>query len=193
MILIAGDSYSDSNHVHKKIEQHYFSWSNELLHIYYDSICVAASGEGNWDIKRQLSRYNNYSLAIVSVSYLSRLPIHLGESRKNTLTEKQITHLNLKWAREICELPNTYVWTLFPGYETVEKVDFLKDLTAEDGLVWDKTLNTCVTGNHLTLKGNIWMINHMQKIINQKLTRVHNVNSGLRHYKNYTPNRDIDE
>jgi len=169
-IIIAGDSYStDRDFRVLPLQSEHYSWVVEIKKRYPSVLVRGVAGASNWDILHQLNY--NYSYAIVGLTNLNRVShtrLHITEDwDQGSKLVKRIRNAGKQYARKIIAHPRCYIWSPFPIYETWPEVNYI-ELRKWDEL-WSPTLTSRVTGNHLTREGNDWMINHMTRIIEERL------------------------
>ena len=168
-IVVAGDSYSVqwdfrmSIPIQEKWAQPYYSWASELAKLFTVEN-VAHPGYTLQEIEQSLEN-KSYDLAIVNLSPMDRIPRNVSSSRK-------LTRLNVKSARQIISMPNTYCWSPFPEWEKINEVDTIH-YPDDDELWWieDPKRFSLVTGNHFTRAGNERLLKHMIKVIEVKNSR----------------------
>lgn len=166
MILIAGDSYSDSSFSSptcKMGNSEPYSWVN-LLSQHYNTRCVAQSGCSNYDIVSQISRSKHYDFLIVNVSNITRTarksPYRVKD---NTLPELQA---NLKIASSLGKRSATLCWTPFPGYEGLPGVHFIP--LEKHNELYNQSVQTRCTQNHMDREGHALLYEWMLKHLNSK-------------------------
>ena len=167
-VIIAGDSYSaklDFRNGVKNVTytQPYYSWAAELAKL-FPIENVSHPGHSMHEIKQSLVN-KSYDLAIVNFSPINRLPRNISSSRKLTL-------LNVKSARQLINMPNTYCWSPFPEWEINDGVEVILQ-PLDDELWWtrDPKRFDTVTGNHFTRAGNERLLKHMLKVVRDKKSR----------------------
>ena len=193
MILIAGDSYSDSTYVLPDGHMAKDCWTHQLEQ-QYEIENRAKRGVANLDILRsQIQTYTGP--AIVNLSSLVRLPlcsleiINDGyfwdggedeldkpipsrcvqrEYQMRQLTKKQkqrVYKANTASARRmITQLASAYFWSPFPDYEQWTEVDYIP-------ITWGNTMynkRLPDEGNHLTSQAHSWLAQHMRDVINER-------------------------
>lgn len=164
MILIAGDSYSDSSYSSptcRKGNIEPYSWVN-LLSQHAHIRCVAQSGCSNYDIVSQISRSKHYDFLIVNVSNITRRARKSHYSTKNSALPE--LEANLKIASTLGKRSATICWTPFPGYESCSGVHFIP--LEHHNELYNKDVETRCTQNHLDREGHVilyeWMLKHLK-------------------------------
>ena len=167
-VIIAGDSYSSQIDFRNGLKdiaytQPYYSWAAELAKL-LSIENVSHPGHSLQEIKQSLEN-KSYDLAIVNFSPINRLPRNINSSHKLTL-------LNVKSARQLINMPNTYCWSPFPEWEINDGVEVILQ-PLDDELWWTKDPKRfdTVTGNHFTRAGNERLLRHMLKVVRDKKSR----------------------
>jgi hypothetical protein len=193
VILIAGDSYSDSAYVLPDGHMAKDCWTHQLEQEYKIEN-RAKRGVANLDILRsQIQTYTGP--AIVNLSSLVRLPLcgleiindgYFWDGREDELdkpipsrcvqreyqmrqlTKKQkqrVYKANTTSARRmITQLTGAYFWSPFPEYEQWTEVDYVP-------ITWGNTMynkRLPDEGNHLTSPAHSWLTQHMRDVINER-------------------------
>lgn len=164
-ILIAGDSYSDPDHLQG---DNPYSWVAELIDQDSRVCSVAKAGSSNWEIWKQV-KAETWDLAIINLTSLSRV-INIDNRRSDgrdiALNREAIREHSKLFAKRITALPNVFVWSPFPDYETFPGVQYKPLLSYNELWVNDPT-KSC--GNHLTREGHAVMLDWITRIIAERL------------------------
>lgn len=146
-LLISGDSYSEST----------LPWTKQ-----FNAQTVGYRGWSNREIYHSLN--NTYSVAIISLTSLHRLPFkiqtlgydEINKSRNVTLSSnKKVFELNYYWAHRIIDewAERSVIWSTFPDYDSWKSVLSI-NLKQEDEM-WDNIYKqTEPFDGHLTLLGH---------------------------------------
>ena len=163
MILIAGDSYSDSRYETRTCHNgngEPVSWVN-LLSQDYEVRCVAQSGSSNYDIVSQVMRSSGYKLLIVNVTSIARSarwrPYRSRESEDSS---------NIKIAQGLAKRPKTLCWTPFPGYEDIDEIHYLP--LAKHNELYNEEVKSRCTQHHLDRVGNELLYSWMKDRLNDE-------------------------
>ena len=167
MILVAGDSYSDSCYETQTCHDGNgdpVSWVN-LLSRDYAIKCVAQSGSSNYDIVSQVKRSSGYDYLIVNVTSLARL------ARWRSFRSRESEDLsNFKIAQGLAKRYNTLCWTPYPGYEEVSGIHYLP--LAKHNELYNDDVKTICTQHHLDRVGNELLYSWMKERLNETLVDV---------------------
>lgn len=159
MILIAGDSFSDTQYALGDSTPNECSWTWWL-----NAPCThrAVQGSANFDILHQTKGWRGS--AIVNLSAFRRLPLYM-KTRGITLNWERCAILNRASAERIIKaLPDAYIWSPFPEYEHWPEVHYVP--IEWGNALYDESLPD--VGNHLTRSAHVWLAQHMREVINTR-------------------------
>ena len=166
MILVAGDSYSDSsysNQTCRRGNSEPYSWVN-LLSQHYSIRCAAQTGCSNYDIVSQISRRKDYNFLIVNVSAVTRTAWNAPYPTKNSKLSE--VEANLKIASTLGKRSDTLCWTPFPGYEGCSGVHFIP--LEHHNEMYNRSVETRCTQNHMDREGHMILYEWMLKQLKSK-------------------------
>ncbi len=178
MIVLAGDSYStvvDFRTRQENILPH-FSWAIEICKS-HSAASLAAASSSMWDIYRQV-KSAPWDLLLVNFTALCRFTVQVENTvHENTVNQKQLVEYNKQVISKIIKMPRTYCWSSFPDYRSYPGVEYIDmgehdELYYIDWVNWDKNDKRpfhLITGNHFTREGNEQMINHMTRVIKERI------------------------
>jgi hypothetical protein len=179
-IVLAGDSYSDVQDFRTRpvAKPEYFAWSDEICKR-FSAACVAQYGASMWNIWQQ-TKSLPWDLLIVNMTGLVRFSQEIDwtfKAKRLKINEPTLIKHNKQFVKRIVQLPCTYCWSPFPEYADYPGVEWI-NLEHNDELWWvnhahagdiEARPHHLITGNHLTRKGNEWMINHITQKIEERL------------------------
>ena len=167
MILIAGDSYSDSRYETRTCHcgnGDPVSWVN-LLSRDYTVECVAKSGSSNYDIVSQVMRSAEYDYLIVNVTSLAR------SARWSSFRHRESEDVsNFKIAQSLAKRSNTLCWTPYPGYEKIDEIHYIP--LARHNELYNEKVKSCCTQHHLDRESNYLLYSWMKERLNETLVAV---------------------
>ena len=166
MILVAGDSYSDSCYSTRTCQVKNgkrFSWV-ELLRRDYTIKCVAQSGSSNKQIVSQIKRSKQCDYLIVNLSSLARPAKWFHRDRGDIV---KVIEQNFKIAQGLAKRPNTLCWTPYPGYEDIDEVHYIP-LEQHNELYNEAVKKTC-TQHHMDATGNLYLYQWMRERLRNEI------------------------
>lgn len=180
MILIAGDSFSDTFNTSKN-EPSLTSWP-QLIELHSKCIQRGKSSYSNWDILRSIRtahRDHEVTCTIVNLTHPSRhsrnfiMPNHTTQDRvayysvepPQTELEERIAQVSYQCAKRIIAMPQVICWSPFPHYESWDEVHTIY-LERENEMYTD---GVDVAGCHLSQQGNDklaeWLIDRKKDLM----------------------------